>query len=48
MANPNPQSQALKFRGVRDGGYRQFLQKKNPLDQVTRFGKKVNYETKET
>ena len=35
----------MRFRGVRDVGYKDFLRKQNPLDLVSKFGKKVNYET---
>lgn len=36
----------IRFRGIREIGYRDFLKNQNPLDQMSRFGKKVNYETK--
>jgi hypothetical protein len=46
MANPNPQPGANKFKGVRDVGYRYFYENADPLQEVIRFGRKVNYDQK--
>ena len=49
MANPNPQGHDKgKFYGVRDTGYKSFYENKDPLAEVIRFGKKVNYDKAET
>ena len=45
MANPNPQDHAMKFKGPRDLGYKEFEKLADPTD-IIRFGKKVNYESK--
>jgi hypothetical protein len=45
MANPNPQKHAVKYKGVRDMGYREFEKLVDPTD-IVKFGKKVNYESK--
>jgi hypothetical protein len=45
MANPNPQAHAMKYKGVREMGYRDFERLVDPTD-VVKFGKKVNYESK--
>lgn len=48
MANPNPQNVPVKFQGVRQLGYRHYYEQADPLQEVIRFGKKVNYELKLT
>jgi hypothetical protein len=45
MANPNPQAHVMKYKGVREMGYRDFERLVDPTD-VVKFGKKVNYESK--
>jgi hypothetical protein len=45
MANPNPQKHEVKYKGVRDMGYREFEKLVDPTD-IVKFGKKVNYESK--
>ena len=45
MANPNPQAHAVKYKGVRDMGYKEFEKLVDPTD-IVKFGKKVNYESK--
>jgi hypothetical protein len=46
MANPNPQNGDWIFKGARDVGYRKYFEGKNPLTDVVRFGKKVDYYSK--
>lgn len=48
MANPNPQNGDWIFKGARDVGYQKFFEGKNPLTDVVRFGKKVDYYSKVT
>jgi hypothetical protein len=48
MANPNPQNVPIKFKGVRQLGYRHYYENADPLQEVIKFGKKVNYELKLT
>lgn len=48
MANPNPQNVPVKFQGVQQLGYRHYYENADPLQEVIRFGKKVNYELKLT
>ena len=48
MANPNPQQSGTRFKGVRDSGYKHFYENKDPLQEVIRFGRKVNYDQKVT
>lgn len=48
ISNPNPQGGKLKFLGIRELGYKDFLKKQNPLDIVSKFGKKVAYDQKYT
>jgi len=45
MANPNPQQHQVKYKGVRDIGYREHEKLVDPTD-IVKFGKKVNYESK--
>lgn len=47
MANPNPQQQDQRFKGVRERGYPTSMELADPQDFI-RFGKKVNYENKLT
>lgn len=47
MANPNPQELPPKFKGVRDAGYTFYKNDIDPTD-VIRFGKRVNYNKRET
>jgi len=46
-SNPNPQKSYLKFKGVREIGYKAYEKMIDPTD-VIKFGKKVNYENKTT
>lgn len=46
MSNPNPQNTDFIFKGPRDIGYKKFFEGKNPLTEVVRFGKKVDYYSK--
>ena len=46
MANPNPQNGDWIFKGARDLGYGKYFEGKNPLTEVVRFGKKVDYYSK--
>lgn len=46
MSNPNPQPTDFVYKGARDIGYRKFFEGKNPLTEVVRFGKKVDYYNK--
>jgi len=47
-SNPNPQGEKkIKFKGVRDLGYSVYEQVMDPTD-IVKFGKKVNYESKQT
>ena len=46
MANPNPQGTNIKFKGVRDVGYKKYQEFSDPNKEVIRFGKKVSYEHK--
>ena len=48
MANPNPQQTGARFKGVRDVGYKHFYEAADPLQEVIRFGRKVNYDQKST
>ena len=40
MANPNPQSNQTKFKGIRDLGYTRYAREVDPTD-IVKFGKKV-------
>lgn len=42
MANPNPQSREIKYKGIRDLGYNLVLNPDVMLSDPVRFGKKVN------
>lgn len=46
-SNPNPQRTQVRYKGVRDIGYRAYERMIDPTD-VIKFGKKVNYEHKMT
>lgn len=46
MSNPNPQPTDYVFKGARDIGYSKYFEGKNPLTEVVRFGKKVDYYNK--
>ncbi len=46
-SNPNPQRTQIRYKGIRDIGYRAFEKMIDPTD-VIKFGKKVNYENRMT
>ena len=46
MANPNPQNGDWIFKGARDVGYKKFFEGRNPLHEIVKFGKKVDYTKK--
>ena len=48
MANPNPQNGDAIFKGPRDVGYSKFYESQNPLAEMVKFGKKVDYYKKMT
>lgn len=48
MANPNPQDYGVKYKGVRDAGYKINCENIGDPSDVIRFGKKVNYDKKVT
>ena len=44
--NPNPQNGDWIFKGPRDIGYSRFNEGKDPITEIIRFGKKVDYGNK--
>ena len=43
ISNPNPQNGDVIFKGARDVGYNKFYEGQPPMNEVVKFGKKVDY-----
>lgn len=48
VSNPNPQNGDMIFKGARDVGYNKFYAGQDPLNEMVKFGKKVDYYKKMT